>query len=139
MEHSYLHKVKYYETDKMGVTHHSNYVRFMEEARLDFLDKIGCGYRQMEAEGFSSPVVSVQLDYKKPTTFDDEIAVSVRVTEVGSARLRLGYTMTCRGENVCSAASTHCFVDGNGRPISLKRAKPQLYEMLSSLVDGARG
>ena len=59
---NYKHKINYYETDKMGVTHHSNYVRFMEESRIDFLEKIGWGYDKMEQEGIISPVVSLECN-----------------------------------------------------------------------------
>ena len=71
----YLHEVKYYETDKMGVTHHSNYIRFMEEARIDWMDQLGYGFDRMEAEGIVSPVVGVSCNYKKTTTFEDIIEV----------------------------------------------------------------
>ena len=56
---NYIHRVNYYETDKMGITHHSNYVRWMEEARMDFLSSIGYGMRRLESDGITSPVVSV--------------------------------------------------------------------------------
>ena len=65
----YIHKVKYYECDRMGITHHSNYIRFMEEARVDVLDQIGYGFEKMESDGYTSPVVSLSVDYKAPTTF----------------------------------------------------------------------
>ena len=52
----YIHKVKYYECDRMGITHHSNYIRIMEEARVDMLDRLGYGFEKMEAEGVVSPV-----------------------------------------------------------------------------------
>ena len=50
-ERFYIHKVQYYETDMMGMVHHSNYIRWMEEARIDFMDKLGFSYRKMEEEG----------------------------------------------------------------------------------------
>ena len=77
----YLHKVQYYETDKMGVTHHSNYIRWMEEARVAFLDEIGWNYAQLESMGISSPVIGVQGDYKNTTTFNDEVRTTVSVRE----------------------------------------------------------
>ena len=55
----YRRKVNYYECDRMGITHHSNYIRYMEEARIELLEKLGYGFDRMEAEGISSPVVSV--------------------------------------------------------------------------------
>ena len=66
---AYTHEVKYYECDRMGITHHSNYIRFMEEARVDLMDQLGYGFDRMEAEGVVSPVVSVECQYKHPTTF----------------------------------------------------------------------
>ena len=65
----YTHKVNYYETDKMGITHHSNYVRFMEEARVDFLDQIGWSFIDLENKGIVSPVIHIECTFKKTTTF----------------------------------------------------------------------
>ncbi len=138
MAQPYFHTVRYYETDKMGITHHSNYLRFMEEARLDFLEQIGYGYQKMESEGLSSPVVAVHIDYKRPTTFNDKICIEVHLQEVTAARLVIGYTMLLDQETVCTAISTHCFVDGNGRPVSLKRTNAQLYELLLSLTESQK-
>ena len=61
----YEHKIQYYETDKMGITHHSNYIRFIEEARIDWLDRIGWSFAKLESMGLSSPVISVKCEYKK--------------------------------------------------------------------------
>ena len=77
----YIHKVHYYETDKMGITHHSNYIRFMEEARMNYLNETGFTMARLEAEGITSPVVSVTCDYKYPSTYDDEIGIEVRLTQ----------------------------------------------------------
>lgn len=129
----YVHKIRYYETDKMGFTHHSNYLRFMEEARLDFLEQIGYSYKRMEDEGLISPVVAVDICYKKPTTFDDELTIEVKVKEVTPVKFSVDYTMSCDGV-VCTATSLHCFVDEKGHPISLKRSNPELFELLSSLT-----
>ena len=62
---TYKHTINYYETDKMGITHHSNYIRFMEEARIHFLGASGWPYEKFEEEGVISPVLSVTCDYKK--------------------------------------------------------------------------
>ena len=60
----YVHKVQYYETDKMGIVHHSNYIRWMEEARIDFLERMGWPYDRLENEGIISPVIGVDCKYK---------------------------------------------------------------------------
>lgn len=59
----YVHIVKYYETDKMGITHHSNYFRWMEEARVDFFNKIGISYKYLESIGVFSPFVNVECNF----------------------------------------------------------------------------
>ena len=76
---SYSHTVQYYETDKMGVTHHSNYIRFMEEARIAFMQSIGWSYDKMESMEIVSPVVNVSCSYKKPSTFADIININTEV------------------------------------------------------------
>lgn len=131
----YLHKVQYYETDKMGMTHHSNYLRFMEEARTDFLEKIGYSYKRMEDEGLISPVVSANLNYKKSTTYADEILVQVKLKSISAAKTEFEYVMRVGGEVVCLAESTHCFLNQDGRPVAIKRLNPKLFELLSSLVE----
>ena len=60
----YTHRVQYYETDQMGIVHHSNYIRWFEEARLDFMEKIGCSYAAVEASGIMIPVLSASCQYK---------------------------------------------------------------------------
>ena len=131
----YKHVVKYYETDKMGITHHSNYIRIMEEARIDFLDQIGYSFKRMENEGLVCPTISASAEYKKPTTFNDEIEVVVKLTEITPVRSFWKYEMTCNGQIVCIGTSSHCFIDNNGRPVSTKKASPEIYELLLSLVE----
>ena len=122
----YLHEVRYYETDKMGVTHHSNYIRIMEEARLDWMDQLGYGFERMEAEGIVSPVTSVTCNYKKTTTFKDVIEVTVKVKQLSEIRLTIGYTMRVGSQVVCTAESTHCFFDA-GRPAVIAERFPGLH------------
>ena len=131
----YTHKVHYYETDKMGITHHSNYIRWMEESRIDFLGKIGCGYDKIEAMGIISPVTAVDCRYKSTTTFGDVVTIDVWVAEFKGVRLKIGYIMTkADGTVACEGASEHCFMDTDGKIISLKRAKPEIYETLIKYI-----
>lgn len=130
---AYVHKVQYYETDKMGITHHSNYIRWMEEARIDFLDRLGFGFDKLEADGIVSPVVKVDCAYKKTTTFGDAVTIDVCIKEFKGVKLILSYQMTNQsGDKVCEAESVHCFLDGTGRPINLKNQFPAFYEALIS-------
>lgn len=122
----YSRKVRYYECDAMGVMHHSNYIRVMEEARIDYLDRIGYNFAKLGAEGIVSPVVSLNCRYLKPARFDDVVETEVRIVLMTSLKLTLSYEMTVAGTVVFTAESVHCFVE-NGRPIII----PERFPLLS--------
>ena len=127
--HTYQHEVKYYECDRMGITHHSNYVRFMEEARVDYLDHLGYGFDRIEAEGVFSPVVSVNCNYKSPTTFKDVIEIEVGINLLSEMRFEFIYLMRVGKKTVCTAQSTHCFTE-SGRPVAISKRLPELYKAI---------
>ena len=130
---TYKHEVKYYECDRMGVTHHSNYVRFMEEARVDWLDQLGCGFDKIEAENVFSPVVSISCEYKSPTTFKDVIDIEVKIGKMSEMKFEFDYTMRCKGKLVCIGHSVHCFIE-NGRPVAISKRLPEFYQSLKSYL-----
>ena len=131
----YKHKVQYYETDQMGIAHHSNYIRWMEEARIDFLNQIGWDYKTLEENGVISPVTAVDCKYRMTTKFYDVLTIHVHVSEFKGIKLKLRYEMK-RGEAlVCEAASEHCFLDSEGRILNLKRSHPDFYETLAALAE----
>lgn len=133
----YVHKVNYYETDKMGVTHHSNYIRWMEEARIEFLDKIGYSYFKLEEDGIMSPVIGIECDYKATTTFNDVIEVDVKVKEFKGVKLVIEYVMTNvkTKELVLTGISKHCFVNVEGKPIILKKEFPEFDKVLRKMAE----
>lgn len=131
----YRHKVNYYETDKMQFTHHSNYIRFMEEARVDFMEQMGWGYDKMEEAGIISPVLKVECEFKKSTTYPDVIEIAVKVLEFSRTRFKIGYTMTVGDKIVCTASSEHCFLNENGRPVNLQKSYPEVYSKLEAMTD----
>lgn len=132
----YIHKVQYHETDKMGITHHSNYIKWMEEARVDFLDQIGFGYARLERDGVISPVIGLECQYKHPTTFGDAVRVHVEVAEFKGVKLVIRYTMTdaATGSVVLTGSSTHCFTGEDGKPVILKKQFPEFDRVLKELV-----
>ncbi len=119
---AYMRKVNYHETDKMGITHHSNYIKYMEEARVEFLEKIGLPFETVEAAGIGSPVVSLSIDYKHPTEFSDVIRIEVSLLEYNGLKMKVGYRMVNEktGDLVVTAHSYHCFLK-DGRLYSFKR------------------
>ena len=129
--HTYKHEVKYYECDRMGITHHSNYVRFMEEARVDFLDKIGYGFDRIEAEGVFSPVIAVSCNFKHPTTFKDVVEIDVSISKMQDLKFEFTYTMRVGEKIVCIGQSTHCFTE-NGRPVVISKRLPELHQAIQN-------
>lgn len=132
----YEHKVKYYETDKMGIVHHSNYIRWMESARMDLFEQIGFPFSKLEEMGAISPVVSVSCEYKSPTKFDDKIGIQVEIEDFKGVRLYLKYTVFNTDTNAIAAIgrSSHCFVDRENRPVILKKQFPEFDEALKNLL-----
>lgn len=133
----YCRPVHYYETDMMGIVHHANYIRWMEEARIDFMNQIGFPYAAMEAQGIVSPVKSLSCQYLRPVTFSDEIDIAVSISSFNGAALTLQYEMRNRksGEPVCAAASEHVFLDRQGHFIRMKRVLPAFCETVQKLIE----
>ena len=130
----YIHTVKYYECDRMGITHHSNYIRFMEEARIDWMDQLGYGFERMEAEGVVSPVMALTCQYKKTTTFKDRIEITLSVAEMSALKISFAYTMRVGDKVVCTATSTHCFFAGT-RPVAIEQRFPELYQAIVAAMN----
>jgi acyl-CoA thioester hydrolase len=132
----YIHKVQYYETDKMGITHHSNYIRWMEEARVDMLEKIDFGYDKLEAAGIISPVVGIECEYKESTRFAENIEIDVKITSYTGVRYTIEYEMRNAETNnlVAKGKSKHCFINENGRPIKIINVHPAFDEKMKELV-----
>ena len=131
----YIKKVQYYETDMMGIAHHANYIRWMEEARIDFLDQLGFPYARMEADGIISPVRAVSCQYKKPCTFGDTLRIAVTVDSFNGVVLTLGYDMTRESDGalVCQARSEHVFMRREGGLLRMKRDMPEFSAALEGV------
>ena len=132
---TYLRKAQYHETDQMGVVHHSNHVKWMEEARVAFMDEIGMGYAQVEEASVASPVVGLSVEYKKPVKFADEVEIRIEVKAYDGIRIELAYEFFDRtsGKVCATAVSKHCFVKG-GRIASLKKELPELDAKFAALL-----
>ncbi len=126
--HPYEHRARYYETDQMGIIHHSNYIKWMEEARMDMMDQIGLDYKQMESMEIISPVLSVSVNYHSMVRFDDVVVIETKLVKYNGVKMEVEYRMTDKetGELRTTATSSHCFLNRAGKPISLKRSYPEL-------------
>ena len=129
---NYKHKVQYYETDKMGITHHSNYIRWMEEARVDWLDKIGWSFEKLESLGMISPVVEINCKYVNSTKFNDIVEINVSLKEYKGVKLVVDYEMvnSKTKELIAKGYSKHCFTNNEGKIISIKKEYPDFDKAL---------
>lgn len=132
----YVHDAKYYETDQMAVVHHSNYIRWFEEARVDFLEQIGFGYDRMEEEGILSPVIGVSCEYKSSVKFHDKVVITPKLLFFNGITMNIKYTVKDMETGVIKAIgeSKHCFVSNDFKPISVKKYKKELYDLLLEWV-----
>lgn len=118
-------RVRYCETDRMGIAHHGSYVAWFEEARTEWLRRRGKTYRQMEDEGNLLQVVDFAIRYWKPVDYDDEVLVHVCCSERGRAAVTLDYRVTrARDGEVTATGSTRlCCVGKDGR---MRRLPPEV-------------
>ena len=137
MTEVYTHKAQYYETDQMGIIHHSNYIRWMEEARMNYLSSVGFPMERIEAEGIVSPVVSVNCKYKKVCRLNELIDIHIKVKEYNGIKLVLEYEMIeqTSGELRTVASSEHCFTNKAGMLVHVKKVFPELDAALRDTVE----
>lgn len=124
----YEHQTKYHETDQQGIIHHSNYINWMEDARMNLMEQLGLGYKQMEEMEIMSPVISQSIEYRSAIKFDSTIVVETKVLAYDGKNMEFAYRIydKATGEDKAVAKSNHCFVNKSGIPISLNRTYPEI-------------
>lgn len=137
MQTVYKHKVQYYETDQMKIVHHSNYIRWFEEARTDFLEKAGFSYAWMEEHGIIIPVLSVSAEYKSMVHYGEDVLIYPIVEAFNGVRLAIRYEIRNAetGELKTTGTSSHCFLDAEYRPLRLKKEFPEVYQMFEDSLE----
>lgn len=116
-------RVRYVETDQMGVVHHSAYLAWMEVARTDFLRHRGIPYRELEERGFRMPVLGVEVKYLRPALYDEEISVKARLVHAGGVRFTFEYEVSRASDGLLLARgrTEHASTDPAGRPRRLPK------------------
>ena len=110
-------RVRFAETDAMGVTYHGNYLPWFEMARVTLLDQLGCPYRELEHEGYLLPVLETGLTYHRPSRFDDRVHITVSMAEKPKARPRLTYRVERGDELLVEGFTLHAFVNRDFKPV----------------------
>lgn len=135
----YHRKVNYYETDQMSIVHHSNYIRYFEEARLELLDRLDLNYAAMEDNGLIIPVLFVDCQYLQPLLYGDVFDIHLRITKYDGIKMELSYEIyKDEGKTLCTTGcSGHCFLDKEMKPVRMKREYPEIYQKIKALVEGS--
>ena len=125
-------RVRYADTDQMGVTYHANYLVWFEVGRTDWLRGSGWTYRDMEEAGISLPVIEVFCQYHQPARYDDELEIRTRATALTPVRIRFDYQVVRLADGVAAASghSVHAALNQAGRPC---RLPARVLDMLDQL------
>lgn len=127
----------YYETDQMKIVHHSNYIRWFEEARVHYLDAVGMSFAEQEASGIVCPVLTVDAKYIQMVRFGDTVQIMTRLNMYNGLRYGFSYEVRDKatGELRCTGTSTHCFLDPAGKIIKVKRDYLPMHEVLTKYLE----
>lgn len=106
-----LERVKFFDTDTMGVVHHSNYIRMFETGRVEFLRELGISLNEMMSDGILFPIVEVNAKFHSPAQFDDVLEIKTIAEALTKAKMQFRYEIRRRGEEklLCEGSSTNVF------------------------------
>ena len=137
MKFTYEREINYYETDKMGVVHHSNYIRYLEETRCKWLEELGMPFQEFEKQGITIPVLGVNISYKYHVTFGDTIIIKPYMKEYSGVRMTVGYEVVDKktGLEVLFGETKHCFTNKELKPINLKKVNKEFSDKFANLLE----
>jgi len=120
-DYSFAHdiRVRFCETDAMGIVHHAAYLPYLEEARVAWMRERGHPYERLRSEGFDAAVLEVFMQYLRPSRFDEIVAVRLQVVETTRTTFQVAYLLTVGDEVRATGVTVHGCVDANGRPVRL--------------------
>jgi acyl-CoA thioester hydrolase len=130
---TFSRKANYHETDKMGIIHHSNYIKWMEEARIAYMESLGYGFDKVEEKGIVSPVAGITITYKTPVLFNEVVDIQISLTRYSGVVQEVSYTFVKHNtsELCATATSKHCYLK-DGKVVNLKHEIPELDKLFAS-------
>ena len=128
--HRFIIRVRYGDTDQMGMAYYGHYLRWFEIGRAEMMRSLGSSYRSIEEQGIRLPVVEARCRYLKPARYDDPVAIETGVLDVGRASVRFGYRIVdeTSGALIAHGMTEHCFLGEDGRPV---RAPKEVIALLA--------
>lgn len=137
MESSAIVRVRYKDTDQMGVVYNGNYFTWFEVGRVELLRDIGISYKDLEKRGVFTAVAEAYCKYIKPARFDDEIIIKTRIRKLTETRIEFEYSLYRKEDELLLAKgyTLHVFVDKNIKPVNLKKVDEDLWKLLKEKVE----
>ncbi|NMI02806.1 acyl-CoA thioesterase [Paenibacillus sp. SZ31] len=154
-------RVRYQESDQMGVVYHANYLNWFEIGRTEMIRQMGYTYRKMEEQGLLLPVTGLDVKYHKPARYDDEIIIFTRIAAFSGLRLNYEYDIrrmseepdehmaigervwsadeSLPGERLVTGSTQHVWVNGDWKPVRLDKAASELYSALEKVWLSGKG
>ena len=130
--YAYKRRVHYYETDKTGTVHHSNHLKWMDEARIFMLNQAGVPFDEIERQGIVVSVIRAEINFKYFLRFNDVFNVFLKITSLKAPGMEIKYNIVNADGSVSLAEgrTLHCFLDTDLNIIRLKRNYPEIYDLL---------
>ena len=130
-------KVRYAETDQMGVVHHAVYPIWFEACRTDFMEQLGYPYKRIEEEGFMTPLIKLDVSYKSGAKYGDTVLVDAKIKELGLIKFTFSYTVKRKSDGalLATGSTTLACCDKNLKIINLKTSCPEVYAKLEAQLE----
>lgn len=124
-------RVRYQETDQMGVVYHANYLNWFEVGRTELIRELGMPYQTLEARGLLLPVIEADLKFRSPARYDDLVMIDTKVIDATNLRIRFAYEITRGEELLVSGGTHHVWLNRDWKPVRIDREAPDLYALLA--------
>jgi len=130
--------VRYAETDRMGIVHHSNYPIWFEAGRTDFIKKLGMPYSRIEEMGVLLPLIELKCSFKSAARYEDEITVKTSVKELSYSRIVFYYEVYRNGGQtpITTGETMHAWTNADLKPVNIKKYMPEIYDLLKTAING---
>ncbi|WP_081890319.1 acyl-CoA thioesterase [Paenibacillus tyrfis] len=127
-------RVRYQETDQMGVVYHANYLNWFEVGRTEMIRELGLPYQALETRGLLLPVIEADLKFRSPARYDDLVTIDTKVVELTSLRIRFAYEIKRGEEMLVTGGTQHVWLNQDWKPVRIDREVPDLYALLSKAM-----
>ena len=133
-------RVRYEETDQMGVAYHGNYYTWFEVGRSSFFRSLGYTYAQLEEEGIIMPVIESNCSYKNSAKYDDELLIRTKINQFKGVRLEFEYEVIRKTDDklLAKGKTMHAFVNKDLKPVNFKKQNPKIWSLLSDCIEGVK-